>query len=199
MDEFYCGLPNNIKTAVDRNKARTPVELYELVETANQRMEKKFNVHNQTYAGASGRPRYEQNTGTRAGPSYTRNARENTHNTPEDDRVSNRDDRSQGNSRERTNDHTQHRDRLGSRASEPRNERSSKWCRYCKSSGHEIEECRRRAYNNSRNNHSGNAQNPSRPADRPRAGTSNTRPVNTIVSREMEPDEEKEENVDSRQ
>jgi len=123
MDEFYCGLPNNIKTAVDRSKARTPVEMYEIVEIANQRMEKKFNAHNQTYAGASRTSRY--NTGTRVGPSYTRNARENTHNTPENDRVSNRDDRSQGNSRERADGNTQPRDRLGSRASDPRNERSS--------------------------------------------------------------------------
>jgi len=125
MDELYCGLPNDIKAAVDKSKPRTPVELYEMVETANQ---KKFNAHNQTYTGASRTSRYEQNTGTRAGPPYIRNARENTHNTPENDRVSNRDDRSQGNSRERTDGHTQPRDRLGSRASEPRNERSSKWC-----------------------------------------------------------------------
>ncbi|KAH0945138.1 hypothetical protein HN011_003376, partial [Eciton burchellii] len=86
MDGFYCGLPNNIKTAVDRSKARTPVEMYEMVEMANQRMEKKFNAHNKTYAGAGRTSRYERNTGTRAGPSHTRSARENTHNTPENDR-----------------------------------------------------------------------------------------------------------------
>ncbi|KAH0945143.1 hypothetical protein HN011_003381, partial [Eciton burchellii] len=86
MDEFYCGLPNNIKTAVNKSKARTPVKLYEMVETAHQRMEKKFTAHNQTFAGASRTPRYEQNRGTRAGSSYTRNARENTYNTPENDR-----------------------------------------------------------------------------------------------------------------
>jgi len=190
IDKFYCGLPNNIQILVDRRDARTPVEMYVMVERANQMIETNHNSQNQTYAGASRTSRYEPNT---------RNARENSHNTPENDRVSNLDDRGQGNSRERTDGNTPPRHRPGSRASEPRNERSSKWCRYCKISGHEIEECRKRAYNNSRNNHSGNAQNPSRPADRPRAGPNNTRPVNMIVSRETEPEVEEEEDEGSRQ
>jgi len=63
-----------------------------------------------------------------------------------------------------------------------RDDRSTKVCRYCKNPGHEIEECRKRQYNNSRQNQ-GNSTRPSRPADEPRAGPSQeiTRPVRAIM------------------
>jgi len=59
-----------------------------------------------------------------------------------------------------------------------------------KTTCHEIEECRKREYNNMRNNSSGNLRNLLRPMDGPRAGTSNVRPVKAIENREIEPKEE---------
>lgn len=66
-------------------------------------------------------------------------------------------------------------------------EGSRKICRYCKNEGHEIEECRKRQYNNSRKLQ-GNAIRPSRTADEPRAGTSReeNRPVKIINSEQPE-------------
>lgn len=67
-----------------------------------------------------------------------------------------------------------------------RDERATeKYCRYCKRSGHEIEECRRREYNNTRAAEAGNSRSPpGRPdtarADEPRK----TRPMNPITSEE---------------
>lgn len=64
-------------------------------------------------------------------------------------------------------------------ASHRGNEQAAKWCRYCKNPGHEIEECRKREYNNSRANQ-GNSENPSGTVGEPRAGTSRDRPIRTI-------------------
>lgn len=60
-------------------------------------------------------------------------------------------------------------------------DRTSKFCKYCKHPGHEIEECRKRQYNNSRQGQ-GNSAHPSRPSDEPRVGPSRepSRPINTI-------------------
>lgn len=56
-----------------------------------------------------------------------------------------------------------------------------KWCRYCKNRGHEIEECRKREYNNSQKLQSGNAQNPSGQTGAPRVDfVKNSRPINVI-------------------
>lgn len=49
------------------------------------------------------------------------------------------------------------------------NKPEPKQCRYCKKLGHTIDQCRRRQYNNSQNNHSNNY---SRPANPPRTSTS---------------------------
>lgn len=58
---------------------------------------------------------------------------------------------------------------------------ANKWCRYCKKSGHEIEECRKRQYNNDRRPDSGNPRDPSRRTDAPRADPPrNTRPIHPI-------------------
>lgn len=58
---------------------------------------------------------------------------------------------------------------------------SGKICRYCKNPGHEIEECRKRQYNNSRKNESGNLSGPPGPSSAARADNArNTRPVNPI-------------------
>lgn len=43
--------------------------------------------------------------------------------------------------------------------------REGRWCRYCKTPGHEIDECRKRQYNNNR---PGNGQSPSRNTGEPR-------------------------------
>lgn len=72
--------------------------------------------------------------------------------------------------------HKQYRPSETTRHNEP-----PKWCRYCKNSGHEIEECRKRAYNNSQRN-AGNYPRPSRPADNSRAGAprEQIRPVQVV-------------------
>jgi len=57
---------------------------------------------------------------------------------------------------------------------------NNKFCRYCKNPGHEIEECRKRQYNNSRKNESGNANVPSGPSGATRMDDQRTRPVNPI-------------------
>lgn len=58
---------------------------------------------------------------------------------------------------------------------------SSKFCRYCKTPGHELDECRKRQYNNSRKNESGNSNGPPGPPSAARADKArNTRPVNPI-------------------
>lgn len=73
-------------------------------------------------------------------------------------------------------------------ASTPLNERRPPVCRYCQNIGHTIEECRKRRYNEGISN-SGNANRPSRPADEPRAGTSqgNERPVKVVQTGEIQP------------
>lgn len=60
-------------------------------------------------------------------------------------------------------------------------------CKYCKNFGHTIEECRKRQYNNSQRDRSGNLPGPSRyrntnPTDEKR----NTRPVNLMETEEKE-------------
>ena len=67
------------------------------------------------------------------------------------------------------------------------NDRSARWCRYCKNSGHEIEECRKRQYNNSRKE-SGNASGPARQPGVTRQGPSQsvTRPVNPVEATTFE-------------
>jgi hypothetical protein len=154
IDEFYCGLPNNIQILVEKRDARTPLELYEMVESANKKLEEKYNSQPQAYVASSRIARYEPGAGTRAGPSYTQNVREILRNCRGNDRVDNRKDHSRDDSRERSdgNINTMPRDRPSGGASEPRNERNSKWGRYCKISSHKIEECRKREYNNSWNN-----------------------------------------------
>lgn len=58
---------------------------------------------------------------------------------------------------------------------------NNKVCRYCKNPGHEIEECRKRQYNNARKNDSGNPNGTPGPSSAARADNArNTRPVNPI-------------------
>jgi len=61
-------------------------------------------------------------------------------------------------------------------------ERNSTQCCYCKTTKHEIEKCRKRQYNNSRNNSLGSSRKLSRAAD----GASRIRPVNVIEKIESE-------------
>ncbi|KYQ49637.1 hypothetical protein ALC60_11284 [Trachymyrmex zeteki] len=64
---------------------------------------------------------------------------------------------------------------------------ATRWCRYCKNAGHEIEQCRKREYNNSRAMQ-GNSTSPPRAVDESRAGRTQdqSRPVRVI---ETQPDE----------
>jgi len=66
--------------------------------------------------------------------------------------------------------------------------RNNKWCRYCKNAGHEIEECRKREYNNSRNQQ-GNREGPSSRQDATRGETTHTqsRPIRAIETIPAEP------------
>lgn len=61
-------------------------------------------------------------------------------------------------------------------------EKESKVCRYCKYTGHTIEECRKRAYNNARKTETGNATGPADRTGERRPGPSpqHTRPVNPV-------------------
>lgn len=70
------------------------------------------------------------------------------------------------------------------------------WCRYCKTAGHEIHECRKRAYNNSNNNNNnssnprqGNYPGPSTHPDPPRGGPHPTQQIRSI---EATPEESQE-------
>lgn len=54
------------------------------------------------------------------------------------------------------------------------------WCRYCKASGHEIDECRKRAFNNSNNNRSGNPPGPSSRQDPSREGPHSQKQIRSI-------------------
>lgn len=69
-----------------------------------------------------------------------------------------------------------------------REELPIKWCRYCKNSGHEIEECRKREYNNARKTEQGNATGPAGRSSPPRQGAppQATRPVNIVEATDPE-------------
>jgi len=77
---------------------------------------------------------------------------------------------------------------------EPRDLRpNDKFCRYCKNRGHNIEECRKRQYNNARKNESGNGSGPSGRRDGTRTDeTPKTRPVQPINVEEEENDSDRE-------
>lgn len=75
---------------------------------------------------------------------------------------------------------------------------SNMWCRYCKIPGHEIQECRKRLYNNGNNNSTprpGNYQGPPTRQDPPRVGQRLTQAIRSIETMpegrsESEPSEE---------
>lgn len=54
------------------------------------------------------------------------------------------------------------------------------WCRYCKIPGHEIQECRKRAYNNNLTQRPGNYQGPSMRQDPPRVGQHANQAIRSI-------------------
>jgi len=76
--------------------------------------------------------------------------------------------------------------RNGNKYTEPYDARQGdKFCRYCKSIGHEIHECRKRQYNNARREESGNMPGPSGRRDMPPADEQRqTRPMNPIMAEE---------------
>jgi len=53
IDEFYCGLPNNIQILVDKRDEHAPVEIYVMVERPNEKIEEKDNSQNQSYAAVN--------------------------------------------------------------------------------------------------------------------------------------------------
>lgn len=66
-----------------------------------------------------------------------------------------------------------------------------KFCRYCKNPGHEIEDCRKRQYNNSRKNDQGNARGPTREQDATPAGKGpQARPLHPIAIEQIDSDPE---------
>ncbi|KYN07188.1 hypothetical protein ALC62_01854 [Cyphomyrmex costatus] len=65
----------------------------------------------------------------------------------------------------------------------PRDVQSTVWCRYCKYSGHEIQDCRKRRYNNARQ---GNLTSPPSRSDPPRTGAPPMRPIRPIETVQME-------------
>lgn len=69
-------------------------------------------------------------------------------------------------------------------------EQNAVWCRYCKKPGHEIEVCRKREYNNTRRNESGNAHGPpTHPGANQADNYPRVRPVNPISAEEEETEE----------
>lgn len=64
--------------------------------------------------------------------------------------------------------------------------RDYKWCRYCKNTEHEIEECRKRRYNNQQREQ-GNFSRPSGNSDASRAGNQqpHTHPIRAIETEEQ--------------
>lgn len=80
---------------------------------------------------------------------------------------------------------------VGRYRSEPPRGNSNKICRYCKNVGHEIEECRKRQYNNARKSETGNANGPPNHSGASRPDPSRvTRPVNPIAVEEASEEEE---------
>jgi len=80
------------------------------------------------------------------------------------------------------------RDRFANNPPPPsrRDDRPPVQCRYCKNMGHEIQDCRKRQYNNARQ---GNYYGPPTHPDNPREGPSRSRPVNMIeASAEEQPE-----------
>lgn len=74
----------------------------------------------------------------------------------------------------------------------PRGENSQvKICRYCKNRGHEIEECRKRQYNNARRDDQGNARGPTGERDALPAGDNQrARPLHVVAVEENSSDPE---------
>jgi len=70
------------------------------------------------------------------------------------------------------------------------NEQNSKQCHYYKNTGREIEKCRKRQYNNSRNNSSGNSRNLSSSTDGLRWARMMERMMGRITSGECNRDSE---------
>lgn len=66
-----------------------------------------------------------------------------------------------------------------------------KICRYCKNRGHDIEECRKRQYNNARRDDQGNTRSPTGERDAPPAGDKQrARPIHAIAVEENNSDPE---------
>jgi len=42
VDAFYYGLPNNIRTLVEKRNDLSPIEMYKMIEKANQELEVRY-------------------------------------------------------------------------------------------------------------------------------------------------------------
>lgn len=65
--------------------------------------------------------------------------------------------------------------------------RAEKWCRYCKTNGHEIQECRKKQYNDAARGQSGNGQDPSNRQDAHREDRTQQRPIHMMNSTNDQP------------
>jgi hypothetical protein len=82
INEFYYGLPSDIRTLVEKRDDLTPVEFYQIVEKANYKLEKKYDSQ-QVYVAPYKISRYKPGGKTRTISSYTLyDARKAARNTP---------------------------------------------------------------------------------------------------------------------
>jgi len=142
---FFRGLPVRIRQQMMRNEnkpSEKPYEVFEAAIKATRQLEKMCHANglDRDYSYRYEAP-YEV-------PYYETDA-ERMHEAPRDrPRKNNRGDRQNSCNRRESGGRS-------NRTATMRNQRNSKWCRYCKNLGHKIEQCRKREYNNARNNFSG--------------------------------------------
>lgn len=184
LRSFREGLPFEYRVSMTAENCRTPAEAFQIAkEIANQ-------LENDKRRFRTKDKNYQKLEGHRAAPI----GKPLAHSTPQRSGYDNRSQRSTDYS---GNNRSQRSPDMGSRnnyrSPNPTLDQSSgrrresppqtKFCRYCKSQGHEIEECRKRQFNNSRRQ-SGNARQPPRTADGPRTGETReaSRPVKAIAT-----------------
>jgi len=175
VHSFYSELPN-IWTLVEKQNDLPLAKMYEMIEKANQELQMKYESQ-RVYTFSYRFPRYESGAPEIVLREANGKIKKNDH--------------SRQDLYEQFNDKPISRVSNSSKSRITGNERNLKQCHY-KNIGHETEECRKRQYNKSRNNSSGNSRNSSRSANGPQAGSSKIYPVNVIEIRESE-----EENTES--
>jgi len=139
---FYCGLRDNIRSIIEKRNDLSPSEMYEMAEMADQELK----------ARRESQYLFTQTSARRVHcPSPARPQR--------GEWMNERNDHHRQDSCEQYNNVPRESSSRSSESTGIGNERNLKQRRYCKNIGHEIEKCRKRQYNNSRNNSSGNSRN----------------------------------------